>query len=200
MFKGKTITLAGMLLCMVSFAESPVILPIPKETKILNEEITVSDSSGCRLAVCDFENSEQSKIGIEEMTKRLKELTGDQSAVISATAKPENGKFNILIAGAQSKNETVHKFIKDNGISKMPDKGQGYVIAFGKVPEWKNSVLVIGFDPAHVPGMESGHDGLASMRQRLELINGQLNIESVAGRGTTVELRVRLDAAARTPS
>jgi signal transduction histidine kinase len=41
----------------------------------------------------------------------------------------------------------------------------------------------VGFD-AGDPGKD--HLGLASMRERLQLVDGSLDIESIAGQGTTV--------------
>jgi signal transduction histidine kinase len=41
-----------------------------------------------------------------------------------------------------------------------------------------------GFDPAH--SRERASLGLASMRERVRLLHGQLDIESTPGRGTTV--------------
>ncbi len=45
----------------------------------------------------------------------------------------------------------------------------------------------VGFDPDSVP---RGHLGLIGMRQRIELVGGELRVESRAGHGTTIEARV----------
>lgn len=51
----------------------------------------------------------------------------------------------------------------------------------------------VGFDPAVLRGAaHCGHLGLIGMRERLVLVDGELNIESAAGRGTTVIARVPL--------
>jgi protein-histidine pros-kinase len=42
----------------------------------------------------------------------------------------------------------------------------------------------IGFDPAH--SSERKHLGLASMRERMQLVGGSLDIDSVPGQGTTI--------------
>ena len=42
----------------------------------------------------------------------------------------------------------------------------------------------VGFDPGH-PG-EGMHLGLASMRERVRLVHGTLDIESAPGQGTTI--------------
>jgi signal transduction histidine kinase len=51
-----------------------------------------------------------------------------------------------------------------------------------------------GFDPAAGEGATSGHhgNGLQNMRQRLDILGGQCNIQSRPGRGTTVVLAVPL--------
>ena len=49
-----------------------------------------------------------------------------------------------------------------------------------------------GFDPDAVP---RGHLGLIGMRQRVDLVGGDLRVESRPGRGTTIEASVPADAA-----
>jgi signal transduction histidine kinase len=44
-----------------------------------------------------------------------------------------------------------------------------------------------GFDPRQIPG---GHFGLEGMRTRAQILGGQLQIDSAAGRGTRVTLRM----------
>jgi signal transduction histidine kinase len=48
-----------------------------------------------------------------------------------------------------------------------------------------------GFDPTEVP---RGHIGLIGMRQRIDLVGGDLRVDSRRGEGTTVEAEVPLDA------
>jgi signal transduction histidine kinase len=48
----------------------------------------------------------------------------------------------------------------------------------------------IGFDPADIQG--KGGLGLASMEERVRLIQGQFSIQSQPGQGTTIELRAPL--------
>jgi signal transduction histidine kinase len=49
----------------------------------------------------------------------------------------------------------------------------------------------VGFDPGEAAHLLSeGHFGLAGMRERVELVGGQLRIESVPGRGTTVAVEM----------
>ena len=45
-----------------------------------------------------------------------------------------------------------------------------------------------GFDPAAAPGMDEGHFGLHGVRERIESMEGEMNITSAAGRGTKVVL------------
>jgi signal transduction histidine kinase len=52
----------------------------------------------------------------------------------------------------------------------------------------------IGFDPRSVDG--KGGLGLVSMRERLRLVHGEIAIESSPSRGTRVEVRVPVSAAA----
>jgi PAS domain S-box-containing protein len=49
-----------------------------------------------------------------------------------------------------------------------------------------------GFEPTEVP---RGHLGLIGMRQRVDLVGGQLRVESVPGSGTTIDALVPLEAA-----
>ncbi|GIV01005.1 MAG: hypothetical protein KatS3mg014_2620 [Actinomycetota bacterium] len=50
-----------------------------------------------------------------------------------------------------------------------------------------------GFDPSAVVRPRRGHLGLASLRERVRLLGGRLEIRSAPGRGTTVESVVPLD-------
>jgi len=45
-----------------------------------------------------------------------------------------------------------------------------------------------GFDPASAPGAEEGHFGLQGIRERMEAVDGSIEIESTPGRGTRVVL------------
>ncbi len=49
----------------------------------------------------------------------------------------------------------------------------------------------VGFDPASVP---RGHLGLIGMRQRVDLVGGELMVESIAGNGTTIAASVPVSA------
>jgi signal transduction histidine kinase len=49
-----------------------------------------------------------------------------------------------------------------------------------------------GFDPEKIP--DTGHLGLFGMRERAEMIGGQLVIESKPGKGTTVIVEVDYDS------
>jgi signal transduction histidine kinase len=50
-----------------------------------------------------------------------------------------------------------------------------------------------GFDPDEVP---RGHLGLIGMRQRVDLVGGELRVESTTGSGSTIEAVVPLEAPA----
>ena len=47
-----------------------------------------------------------------------------------------------------------------------------------------------GFDTAHSPGLADGHFGLQGMRERVDRLDGAIEIESVPGRGTRICVRV----------
>ena len=49
-----------------------------------------------------------------------------------------------------------------------------------------------GFCPASAPGMREGHFGLQGIRERIESLEGTVEIESAAGRGTKVAISVPL--------
>lgn len=49
-----------------------------------------------------------------------------------------------------------------------------------------------GFDPASAPGIDEGHYGLEGIRERIENLDGEVEVESVLGKGTRVILRFTL--------
>ena len=49
-----------------------------------------------------------------------------------------------------------------------------------------------GFDPDSAPGMRDGHFGLQGIRERIETLEGNMEIESTAGRGTKVSMSIPL--------
>lgn len=55
-----------------------------------------------------------------------------------------------------------------------------------------------GFDPEHAPGMRDGHFGLQGIRERIETLEGDFEIESAAGRGTKVSISIPLPTKERT--
>jgi signal transduction histidine kinase len=49
----------------------------------------------------------------------------------------------------------------------------------------------VGFDPVATRGLVGeGHFGLVGMRERVEMVGGQLLVDSVPGEGTTVDVRM----------
>jgi signal transduction histidine kinase len=49
-----------------------------------------------------------------------------------------------------------------------------------------------GFQPASVPGPESGHFGLVSLRERIQRLGGTLQIASAPSKGTRIEATIPL--------
>ena len=49
-----------------------------------------------------------------------------------------------------------------------------------------------GFDPATAPSMAEGHFGLRGIRDRINILDGTMNIESVPGKGTRVSITLTL--------
>ena len=54
-----------------------------------------------------------------------------------------------------------------------------------------------GFDPERAPGVSDGHFGLQGIRERIETLEGSMEIESAAGRGTKVSMSIPLPAKER---
>jgi signal transduction histidine kinase len=48
-----------------------------------------------------------------------------------------------------------------------------------------------GFDPAVCPGADTGHFGLNGIRERIDKFDGTLSVDSSAGKGTRVKIRIR---------
>ena len=55
-----------------------------------------------------------------------------------------------------------------------------------------------GFNPDLAPGMSEGHFGLQGIRERIETLEGTIEIESAAGRGTKVSMSLPLPTKERT--
>ena len=49
-----------------------------------------------------------------------------------------------------------------------------------------------GFDPATSPGPAQGHFGLSGIRERVERRNGEMSVESIPGKGTSVTVSLRI--------
>jgi signal transduction histidine kinase len=49
-----------------------------------------------------------------------------------------------------------------------------------------------GFDPVHVPGVAAGHFGLQGIRERIESLEGTVEIRSGEGSGTKVTISIPL--------
>lgn len=49
-----------------------------------------------------------------------------------------------------------------------------------------------GFDPETVPGIAEGHFGLLGIRERIDLLGGELSVRSGNGNGTKISIRLKL--------
>ena len=49
-----------------------------------------------------------------------------------------------------------------------------------------------GFDPETVPGITEGHFGLLGIRERIDLLGGELSVRSGNGNGTKISIRLKL--------
>ena len=113
-------------------------------------------------------------------------IWSDKTAVQGATMPPpghrEHQKFQNLVAAAQRHPPVI------TAVAHPCDE----VSLKGALNEIQLTVhdAGTGFDPEKAM---SGHGlGLTSMRERLNLVNGQLSIDSRSPRGTTIRARVPL--------
>jgi signal transduction histidine kinase len=51
-----------------------------------------------------------------------------------------------------------------------------------------------GFDPSAAPGPAQGHFGLEGIRERAERLDGTVDVESTQGKGTTVNVKLKVKA------
>ena len=51
-----------------------------------------------------------------------------------------------------------------------------------------------GFDPDIAPGVSEGHFGLQGIAERLELVDGEMAIESAPGRGTKINVKLKMES------
>ena len=47
-----------------------------------------------------------------------------------------------------------------------------------------------GFDPDDAPGVLQGHFGIQGIRERIEALGGEFDIESAPGKGTKAVIRI----------
>jgi len=80
--------------------------------------------------------------------------------------------------------ESLRNAVKDSGVERFP------VELCGIVPDIQLTVndLGVGFDPQDIVARRGL--GLVSMRERLQLVKGQISIKSRSGAGTTIHTHV----------
>lgn len=82
---------------------------------------------------------------------------------------------NALKHGAPGKIDLRLKFSPDLAELEVKDNGRG-------------------FDPAAAPGQSDGHFGLQGMHERVKRLGGTLDVKSATGHGTSITVRVPVDA------
>ena len=123
----------------------------------------------------------------------------DLNAAIRKTLAPHVGKARVAVrfnlARRQLTDKTTHailRMLRELAVNAVRHGNATEIRIAGSIKE--NRVLFslrdngCGFDPLHVPGIEDGHFGLQGIRERVENMDGELNIESSPGNGTKVTI------------
>lgn len=83
---------------------------------------------------------------------------------LASNAIRHGNASKLMIAGCID-GETLHFSVKDNGT---------------------------GFDPMNTPGISKGHFGLQGIQERLDLIDGEMHIDSAIGECTKITISIRI--------
>ena len=123
----------------------------------------------------------------------------DLNAAIRKTLAPHVGKARVAVrfnlARRQLTDKTTHailRMLRELSVNAIRHGNATEIRIAGSIEE--NRVLFslrdngCGFDPSHIPGIEDGHFGLQGIRERVENMDGELNIESSPGNGTKVTI------------
>jgi signal transduction histidine kinase len=89
---------------------------------------------------------------------------------LSSNAIRHGNASQLLIAGCID-GDSLHFSVKDNGT---------------------------GFDPMNTPGVSDGHFGLQGIQERLDLIDGEMKIESAKDRNTKVTVTIKIPGKRKT--
>ena len=127
----------------------------------------------------------------------------DIAEAIVRTVKPHIGDIGLDVRFNAPRNDlsesTIHAILRIVRELSVNAVRHGYAARIRIEGECRGSTIRFsvqddgrGFDPSQDGGAKSGHFGLQGIRERLRAFNGQLEIESVPGKGT--KATVTLDA------
>jgi signal transduction histidine kinase len=153
--------------------------------------------------IADTLDSEVSFLSSELRPTALDDLGLEEA--VKAYCAEWSGHFNVPIdfhsnfgatTRVDSEVETHFYRIAQEALNNVAKHAKATQVAVMLQKTANGAVLVVedngvGFDPATARAAESGHGlGLIGMRERANLIKGQLEIESELGRGTTIYVKV----------
>ena len=85
--------------------------------------------------------------------------------------------------------ELVQNTVRHGGASQVKITGS----LDGNILRFSMSDNGYGFDPATRPGVMQGHFGLQGIHERGNQLNGELSIESAAGKGAKVSVTLKME-------
>ena len=123
----------------------------------------------------------------------------DLNAAIRKTLAPHVGKARVTVrfnlARRQLTDKTTHAILRMLRELAVNAVRHGYATEIRIAGNFEENRVLFslrdngcGFDPSHIPGIETGHFGLQGIRERVENTGGELNIESRPGNGTKVTI------------
>lgn len=144
----------------------------------------------------------------EELKNCLWDLRNDaleepeMDTAIYRTLKPHIGSARLLIRFTLARNSltdntahTILRILRELAVNAVRHGSATEIRIAGSIEEHCIGFSVsdngTGFDPDHVPGMETGHFGLQGIRDRIKQMNGDMKIESSSTTGTKVSIWLR---------
>jgi NarL family two-component system sensor histidine kinase YdfH len=120
-------------------------------------------------------------------------LRSEISRFTEATGIPCSFQVDAIPAMAEETRETLIQAVTE-GLHNIALHAQAHQVAVNLLVIDHHLLTTIqddgaGFDPETVP---SGHYGLIGIRERVRLVNGEFNIHSEAGTGTTIKITIPL--------